>query len=103
MTKYDDLVAVLRVVHDHESAKEPGKGCNPCDVTGLAEAMGLEPQQVADRLDDARKRGHMITVRETKGATQPYFDQIRLTANGRAAVQKAGGDSADGAGAGDQG
>ena len=103
MTKYDDLVAVLRVVRDHEAAKDPAKGCTPCDVTGLAEAMGLEPQEVADRLDDARKRGHMITARETKGATKPYLDLIRLTANGRAAVQKAEAASADGAGAGDQG
>src|SRR6478752_9721525 len=91
MTKYDDLVAVLRVVGDHEAAKDPAKGCNPCNVNGLAEAMDLEPQEVADRLADAMKRGRMITARETKGDTQPYFDQIRVTANGRAAVQKAAG------------
>jgi len=100
MTKYDDLVAVLRVVRDHEAAKDKGKGCNPCDVNGLAEAMELEPQEVADRLSDAMKRGHMLTARETKGDTKPYYDQIKLTANGKAAAQRA---SADGAGAGDQG
>jgi hypothetical protein len=100
MTKYDDLVAVLRVVGDHEAAKDPAKGCNPCNVNGLAEAMDLEPQEVADRLADAMKRGRMITARETKGDTQPYFDQIKLSANGKAAVQRG---SADGAGAGDQG
>jgi hypothetical protein len=98
MTKYDDMVAVLRVVRDHESVKDPAKACSPCDVTGLAVAIGLEPQEVADRLDDARKRGRMITARETKGATQPYFDQIRLSANGRAAVQKAQGNQEGGAG-----
>src|SRR3954468_22789673 len=103
MTKYDDMLAVLRVVHDHESAKEPAKGCNPCDVAGLAEATKLEPQEVADRLSDAIKRGRMITARQPKGDTQPYFDQVRLTPNGRAAVQKAEAGSADSAGAGDQG
>src|SRR3954452_19812149 len=103
MTRYDDMVAVLRVVQNHESVKDPAKACNPCNVPGLAEAMGLEPQEVADRLDEARKRGRMITARETKGPTQPYFDLVRLTANGRAAVQKAEAPSADGAGSGDQG
>jgi hypothetical protein len=93
MTKYDDLVAVLRVVRDRE----------PCDVNGLAEAMSLEPQEVADRLSDAMKRGRMVTARETKGDTKPYYDQIKLTANGKAAVQKAEAGSADSAGAGDQG
>jgi len=28
----------------------------------------------------------MITARKSKGATEPYYDTIRLTANGRAAV-----------------
>jgi len=103
MTKYDDILAVVHVVGDHESAKDPAKGCNPCDVNGLAEAMGLEPQEVADRVSDAIKRGRMVTARETKGDTQPYFDQIKLSANGKAAVQRGGTPSADGAGAGDEG
>ena len=103
MTRYDDLVAVVRVVRDHESVKDPAKGCNPCDVNGLAEATGLEAQEVADRLSDAMKRGRMVTAHQTKGDTQPYYDQVRLTPNGRAAVEKAEAGSADGAGAGNQG
>jgi len=62
MTKYDDLVAVLRVVGDHEAAKDPAKGCNPCNVNGLAEAMDLEPQEVADRLA-VLYLGKMVAVR----------------------------------------
>ena len=89
--KYDDIVAVLRVVQDHESATGTDAACSPCDTVALAEAMGVEPQEVADRLSAAIARGQMITARKTKGATEPYFDQVRLTANGRAAVQSAKG------------
>jgi hypothetical protein len=89
MTRYDDMLAVLRVVRDHESITDPDKACNPCDVPGLAKTMDLEPQEVADRLSDALKRGRMISARETRGATQPYFDHVRLSANGRAALQAA--------------
>ena len=86
MSRYADVLAVLKVVNDHESADA---ACNPCETTALAEAMGLEPQEVADRLSDAERRGHMITARKTKGATEPYFVDIRLTRNGRAAVAHA--------------
>jgi hypothetical protein len=83
--KYDDIIAVLRIVRDHESVTD-GSVCNPCDTAGLAQAMGVEPQEVADRLSAAISRGHMITARKRTGDTEPYFDQIRLTANGRAAA-----------------
>jgi hypothetical protein len=76
-------------VRDHESITDNDAVCNPCDTTALAEAMGLEAQEVADRLSAALKRGQMITARKTPGGTEPYYDQIRLTANGRAAVQAA--------------
>ena len=85
MSRYDDVLAVLQVVHQHESSHDAGV-CHPCETTALAEAMGLEPQEVADRLSDAERRGRMITARKPKGATEPYYDTIRLTANGRAAV-----------------
>jgi hypothetical protein len=49
--------------------------------------MSLEPQEVADRLTAALARGQMISARKTPGETEPYYDQIRLTANGRAAVR----------------
>jgi len=87
--KYDDVLAVLKVVHEHESIHDPELGCNPCETTALAKAMDLDPQEVADRLSDAEKRGRMITSRKTKGDTEPYFVDIRLTANGRAAVAHA--------------
>jgi len=87
--RYGDIVAVLRVVRDHESDTGTNAGCSPCDTAALAEAMGLEPQEIADRLSDAIARGHMITARKTRGSTEPYFDQIRLSANGRAAVEAA--------------
>jgi len=87
--KYDDIVGLLRVVRDHESATGTEAGCSPCDTVALAEAMGLEPQEVADRLSAAIARGHMVTARKTRGATEPYFDQVRLSANGRAAVESA--------------
>jgi hypothetical protein len=83
--KYDDIIAVLRIVLDHESVTEDN-ACSPCDTAGLAQAMGLEPQEVADRLSAAISRGHMITARKKTGDTEPYFDQIKLSANGRAAV-----------------
>ena len=86
MTKYDDVLAVLKVVRDHESAKDSDAACKPCDTAALAKAMGLEPQEVADRLSDAERRGRMITAKKTKGETEPYFEDIRLTPNGRAAV-----------------
>jgi hypothetical protein len=89
--KYDDILAVLRVVRDHESATGTDAPCSPCDTVALAEAMGLEPQEVADRLSAALARGQMITARKTRGETEPYFDQIRLSANGRAAVEAAKG------------
>jgi len=85
VSRYDDVLAVLKVVHEHESV-QTDKVCNPCDTAALAEAMNLEPQEVADRLSDAEKRGRMITARKTKGDTEPYFADVRLTANGRAAV-----------------
>jgi hypothetical protein len=87
--KYADILKVLRVVRDHESITDNDAACNPCDTTALAGAMGLEAQEVADRLSAALKRGQMITARKTPGETEPYYDQIRLTANGRAAVQAA--------------
>jgi len=86
VSRYDDVLAVLKVVHEHESVHDAAAACNPCETKALAEAMGLEPQEIADRLSDAEKRGRMITARKTKGETEPYFDNIRLTANGRAAV-----------------
>ena len=86
MSRYDDVLAVLKVVHEHESIHDPAKACNPCETVALAEAMNLDPQEVADRLSDAEKRGRMITARKTKGDTEPYFVDVRLTANGRAAV-----------------
>jgi hypothetical protein len=89
--KYEEIVAVLKVVHDHESATGKDGVCNPCDTAGLAQAMGLEPQEVADRLTAALARGRMITARKTTGETEPYYDQIRLSANGRAAVGHAEG------------
>ena len=87
--KYEEILQVLRVVRDHESVTDKGAACNPCDTTGLAQAMGLEPQEVADRLSAALARGQMITARKAPGGTEPYYDQIRLTANGRAAVGRA--------------
>src|SRR5260370_30328335 len=51
--KYDDIVGLLRVVRDHESATGTEAACSPCDTIALAEAMGLEPQEVADRLSAA--------------------------------------------------
>lgn len=86
VSRYDDVLAVLKVVRDHESGNDPKKACKPCDTAGLAKAMGLEPQEVADRIADAEKRGRMITAKKTKGETEPYFEDIRLTPNGRAAV-----------------
>jgi hypothetical protein len=86
VTKYDDVLAVLKVVRDHESATDSSTACKPCDTAALAKAMGLEPQEVADRLSDAERRGRMITAKKTKGETEPYFEDIRLTPNGRAAV-----------------
>jgi hypothetical protein len=86
--KYDDILAVLRVVRDHESVTTQDAVCNPCDTTRLAQAMGLEPQDVADRLSAALARGQMITARKTTGDTEPYYDQIKLSANGRAAVTR---------------
>lgn len=92
MSRYDDVLAVLKVVHEHESTRDSEAACNPCETTALAEAMGLEPQEVADRLSDAERRGRMITARKIKGATEPYFVDVRLTANGRAAVAHRSGD-----------
>lgn len=89
--KYEEILAVLKVVHAHESATDKGAACNPCDTTGLAQAMGLEPQDVADRLTAALARGQMITARKRSGETEPYYDQVRLSANGRAAVAHAEG------------
>jgi hypothetical protein len=89
--RYEEMVAVLKVVHEHESATDEDAVCNPCDTAGLAQAVDLEPQEVADRLTAALARGRMITARKTSGATEPYYDQIRLSANGRAAVGHAEG------------
>jgi hypothetical protein len=89
--KYEEMLAVLKVVHEHESVGNTDAVCKPCDTTGLAQAMGLEPQEVADRLTAALARGQMITARKTPGGTEPYYDQIRLSANGRAAVGHAEG------------
>jgi hypothetical protein len=89
--KYEEMLGVLKVVHEHESVADKDGACNPCDTTGLAQAMGLEPQEVADRLTAALARGQMITARKTSGETEPYYDQIRLSANGRAAVGHAEG------------
>ena len=86
MSRYDDVLAVLKVVHDHESIRDSDAACNPCETSELATAMGLEPQEVADRLSDAERRGRMITARKTKGDTEPYYTDIKLTPNGRAAV-----------------
>jgi len=83
------MLAVLKVVHEHESVTDKDPACNPCDTTALAKAMSLEPQEVADRLTAALARGQMISARKTPGETEPYYDQIRLTANGRAAVRHA--------------
>jgi len=87
--KYDDVLAVLKVVQDHESVHDAERACNPCETVALAKAMDLEPQEVADRLSEAERRGRMITARKPKGDTQPYFVDVRLTANGRAAVAHA--------------
>jgi hypothetical protein len=87
--KYADILTVLRVVRDHESITDNDAACNPCDTTALAAAMGLEAQEVADRLSAALARGRMITARKTPGETEPYFDRIRLSANGRAALEAA--------------
>ena len=92
MSRYDDILAVLAVIHEHESLSAGDKGCNPCETAALAEAMGLEPQEVADRLSEAERRGRMITARKPKGSTEPYFVDIHLTPNGRAAVARRGGD-----------
>jgi len=89
VSRYDDVLAVLKIVQDHESIHDPDTACNPCETTALAKVMGLEPQEVADRLSDADRRGHMITARKTKGGTEPYFVDIRLTDHGRAAVKRA--------------
>lgn len=89
MANYDEIMAVLRVIDDHASVSDKDPACTPCDTEGLARAMGLEPQEVADRLGDALRRGRMIEARKTSGDTEPYFDHIRLTANGRAAVKAA--------------
>ena len=89
MTRYDDVLALLAVVHQHESVPDPNVACNPCETMALAKAAGLEPQEVADRLSDAERRGRMITAKKTRGETEPYFVDIRLTANGRAAVRAA--------------
>ncbi|MCU1450094.1 MAG: hypothetical protein JWP02_2264 [Acidimicrobiales bacterium] len=88
--KYDDILAVLRVVREHESSTDQDAVCNPCVTAGLAYALGLEPQEIADRLSDALARGHMITARKTTGDTEPYYDQIKLSANGRAAAGRTG-------------
>ena len=85
------MVAVLKVVHQHESVSDKDRACNPCDTNGLAQAMDLEPQEVADRLTAALARGRMVTARKTPGETEPYYDQVRLSANGRAAVAHAEG------------
>jgi len=89
VSRYDDVLAVMKMIHDHESIHDSDAACNPCETTALAEALGLEPQEVADRLSDAERRGRMITARKTKGETEPYFVDIKLTANGRAAVAHA--------------
>jgi len=89
MSRYDEVLAVLQVIRDHESIHDRGVACNPCETMALAGAIGLEPQEVADRLSDAERRGRMITARKAKGDTEPYFVDIRLTANGRAAVAHA--------------
>ena len=86
------MLALLRVIRDHEAVTDKS-ACNPCDTTGLAQAMGLEPQEIADGLSAALARGRMITARKTAGATEPYFDQIRLSSNGRAAVKARRGES----------
>lgn len=85
------MLAVLKIVHEHESVTDNDAVCNPCDTTGLAQAMGLDPQEVADRLTAALARGRMVTARKTTGGTEPYYDQVRLSANGRAAVTHAQG------------
>ena len=84
---------MLKVVHEHESSRDADAACNPCETIALAKAMDLEPQEIADRLSDAERRGRMITARKTKGSTEPYFTDVRLTANGRAAVARAAGPS----------
>jgi hypothetical protein len=89
VANYDEMLAVLRVIHAHASITDKDKACNPCDTTGLAQATGLEPQEVADRLGDALRRGRMIEARETPGGTKPYYVDIRLTRNGEAAVEAA--------------
>jgi hypothetical protein len=86
VTRYDDVLAVLEVVHEHESVHDSEVACNPCETAALATAMDLDPQEIADRLSDAQRRGHMITAKKTKGDTEPYFVDIRLTPNGRAAL-----------------
>jgi len=88
VSRYDDILAVLAVIHEHESLGDHAKACNPCETTALAEAMDLEPQEIADRLSEAERRGRMITARKPKGITEPYFVDIRLTPNGRAAVAR---------------
>ena len=88
MARYDDVLAVLKVVRDHESTRDADGACNPCETIALAEAMGLEPQEVADRLSDAERRGRMITAKKAEGETAPYFSDVRLTPNGRAAVAR---------------
>ncbi|MBV8386506.1 MAG: hypothetical protein JOZ68_04070 [Acidimicrobiia bacterium] len=88
MARYDDVLDVLKVVRDHESIRDPDKACNPCETIALAKAMDLEPQEVADLLSDAERRGRMITAKKAKGETEPYFSNVRLTPNGRAAVAR---------------
>ena len=98
MSRYDEILAVLKVIREHESVHDNDAVCNPCETMALAKAMDLEPQEVADRLSDAERRGHMILARKTKGDTEPYFVDVRLTQNGRAAAARAPSEPKEGSG-----
>src|SRR5258705_414896 len=45
MSRYDDVLPVLKVIRDHEPVHDPKTACNPCETTAPATAMGLEPQE----------------------------------------------------------
>jgi hypothetical protein len=76
------------MISQHEEANDLDVGCVPCDTTGLAQALHLPAQVVADRLKEAIQVNRLITATAGVGGTNPYFFDIKLTANGRAAVRQ---------------
>jgi predicted transcriptional regulator len=77
MTTHDEVLDLLQLIAQR----------SPCDTTELAQAMGLEPQEMADRLVEAGKTDY-ITAQSTPGGTTPYLVEIGLTANGQAALHQ---------------